>query len=176
MTELDDQVVAEFRANAGVVVDAMGGHFKNIHLLLLHNTGRRSGQQYVTPLLYVEDGDRYVLIGSNGGAEKEPAWVANVAAMPEVVIEVGEQTLTVTPTIVRSGPEWDRLHAAAVAYWPDILEYQTHTNRTFPLIVMDPVPDSARPNATRLRAAKARFDREGALSAIPLPPETNPGA
>ena len=44
MTELDDQVVAEFRANAGVVVDAMGGHFKNIHLLLLHNTGRRSGE------------------------------------------------------------------------------------------------------------------------------------
>jgi hypothetical protein len=51
MTELDDQVVAEFRANAGVVVDAMGGHVKNIHLLLLYNTGRRSGQQYVTPLL-----------------------------------------------------------------------------------------------------------------------------
>ena len=44
MTELDDQVVTEFRANAGVVVDAMGGHFKNVHLLLLHNTGRRSGQ------------------------------------------------------------------------------------------------------------------------------------
>ena len=145
MTELDDQVVAEFRANAGVVVDAMGGHFKNIHLLLLHNTGRRSGQQYVTPLLFVEDGDRYVLIGSNGGAEKEPAWVANVAAMPEVAIDVGEQTLTAKPTILREGPEWDRLHAAAVAYWPDILEYQTHTTRTFPFIVLDPIPDPARP-------------------------------
>ena len=176
MTELDDQVVAEFRTNAGVVLDAMGGHFSNIHLFLLHHTGRRSGRLYVTPLLYVEDGGRYVLIGSNGGAEKEPAWVANVAAMPEVVIEVGEQTLTVTPTIVRSGPEWDRLHAAAVAYWPDILEYPTHTNRTFPLIVMDPVPDSVRPNATRLRAALARFDREGASSPIPLSPETTPGA
>jgi F420H(2)-dependent quinone reductase len=50
MTELDDQVVAEFRANAGVVLDAMGGHFSNIHLLLLHNTGRRSGRVCVTPL------------------------------------------------------------------------------------------------------------------------------
>ena len=89
MTELDDQVVAEFRANGGVVLDAMGGHFSNIHLLLLHNTGRRSGRLYVTPLLYVEDGDRYVLIGSNGGAQKEPTWVANVAAMPEVIVEVG---------------------------------------------------------------------------------------
>ena len=49
MTELDDQVVAEFRANGGVVLDAMGGHFSNIHLLLLHNTGRRSGRPYVGP-------------------------------------------------------------------------------------------------------------------------------
>jgi deazaflavin-dependent oxidoreductase (nitroreductase family) len=123
-------------------------------------------------LLYVEDGDRYVLIGSNGGAEKEPVWVANVAAMPEVVIEVGERTLT----ILRKRPEWDRLHAAAVAYWPDILEYQTHTTRTFPLIVLNPGPDAARPNATRLRGAKARFDRKGVSSAIPLPPGTTQGA
>ena len=145
MTELNDQVVAEFRANAGMVVHAMGGHFKDTHLLLLHHTGRRSGRRYMTPLLYVQDGDTYVLVGSNGGAEKEPAWVANVAAMPEVEIEVGEGTVAAKPTIVREGPEWHRLHAAAVAYWPDILDYQTHTTRTFPLIVLDPVADPARP-------------------------------
>ena len=145
MTELDDHVITEFRANAGVVLDAMGGHFKNVHLLLLHHTDRRSGQLYVTPLLYVEDGDRHVLIGSNGGAEREPAWVAYVAAMPEVAIQLGEQTLTAKPTILREGPEWDRLHAAAVDYWPDILEYQTHTTRTYPFIVLDPIPDPARP-------------------------------
>ena len=145
MTELDDHVITEFRANAGVVLDAMGGHFKNVHLLLLHHTGRRSGQLYVTPLLYVEDGDRHVLIGSNGGAEREPAWVAYVAAMPEVAIHVGEQTLTAKPTILREGPEWDRLHAAAVDYWPNIFEYQTHTTRTYPFIVLDPIPDPARP-------------------------------
>ena len=145
MIELDDQVITEFRANAGVVLDAMGGHFKNVHLLLLHHTGRRTGQLYVTPLLYVEDGDRYVLIGSNGGAEREPAWLPNVAAMPEVAIHVGEQTLTAKPTILREGPEWDRLHAAAVDYWPNIFEYQTHTTRTYPFIVLDPIPDPARP-------------------------------
>jgi deazaflavin-dependent oxidoreductase (nitroreductase family) len=145
MTELNDQVVTEFRANAGVVSDAMGGHFKDIHLLLLHHTGRRSGRRYVTPLLYVEDGDRYVLVGSNGGAEKEPAWVANAVAMAQVVVEVGGQTQTAQPTILREGPAWDRLHAAAVAYWPDVLEYQTHTTRAFPLIVLDPVPDPALP-------------------------------
>ena len=57
----------------------------------------------------------------------------------------GEQTLTAKPPLMREGPEWDRLHAAAVAYWPDILEYQTHTTRTFPFIVLDPIPDPARP-------------------------------
>jgi hypothetical protein len=67
--------------------------------------------------------------------------VANVAAMAEVVIEVGGQTLTAKPTILREGPAWDRLHATAVAYWPDILEYQTHTTRSFPLIVLNPVAD-----------------------------------
>ena len=99
----------------------------------------------MTPLLYVEDGDRHVLIGSNGGAEREPAWVAYVAAMPEVAIHVGEQTLTAKPTILREGPEWDRLHAAAVDYWPNIFEYQTHTTRTYPFIVLDPIPDPGRP-------------------------------
>jgi hypothetical protein len=47
------------------------------------------------------------------------------------------------PTILRDGPEWDRLHAATIEYWPDVLEYQTHTSRAFPLIVLDPRPDPA---------------------------------
>ena len=139
MTELQDEVVAEFRATAGVVTAAMGGHFKNVHLLLLHHTGRRSGNEYVTPLLYVEDGHRFVLLGSYGGNQKEPAWVANVAEMSEVVIEVGDRTVRVTPAVLRAGQEWDRLYAATVAYWPDVLEYQKKTDRKFPLIVLNPV-------------------------------------
>jgi hypothetical protein len=51
MSELNDQVIAEFRANGGVVRDALGGFFKDIHLLLLHHVGRRSGQEHVTPII-----------------------------------------------------------------------------------------------------------------------------
>ena len=98
MTELNEVVVAEFRANAGVVIDAMGGHFKDIHLLLLHHTGRRSGREYVTPLLYVEDGDNYVLVGSNGVYQLAPACAANVASMAGEVIEVRGRS------IIRSEP------------------------------------------------------------------------
>ncbi|SEH47287.1 deazaflavin-dependent oxidoreductase, nitroreductase family [Mycolicibacterium rutilum] len=139
MTAPNDLVIAEFRANGGAVVEAMGGHFKEVHLLLLHHTGTRTGRRYVTPLIYVADGDSYVLVGSNGGAAKEPAWVANLAAVPETVVEVGERTLTVRPTVLRAGPEWDRLHRLAVDYWPDLVEYQSHTDRTFPLVVLTPL-------------------------------------
>lgn len=118
----------------------MAGHFKGVHLLVMHTAGRRSGRHYVTPLVYIEDDDRYIVVGTNAGSDHEPAWVANVAAMPAVVIEVGEQTRTAKPTILREGPERDRLHAAMVAYSSDILEYQTWTARRFPVIVLDPVP------------------------------------
>ena len=144
MNELNAKVVAEFRANAGRVVNAMGGHFKDMHLLLLHTVGRHSGNKYVTPLLYVEDGDAYVLVGSNGGAAKEPEWVANVVAMSEVVVEVGDKKMTTKPTVLRHGPEWDRLHSALAEYWPELLSYQMLTTRPFPLIVLEALTDSAR--------------------------------
>jgi len=139
MSEINDQVIAEFRANGGVVRNALGGFFKDIHLLLLHHVGRCSGQEYVTPLLYVDDGSSLVLVGSNGGAEQEPLWFANVKAMLEVTIEVGERTLKATPTVLREGPERDRLYALAVDYWPDMLQYETKAAfRQFPVIRLDP--------------------------------------
>ena len=74
MSSFNEQVIAEFRANAGVV----GGHFEGKHLLLLHTIGRRTGQERVIPLVYTTVGDSYVVAGSQGGAEKDPLWVANV--------------------------------------------------------------------------------------------------
>jgi hypothetical protein len=72
MTVLQDEVITEFRANAGVVTEALGGHFRNVHLLLLHHTGRRAGNEYVTPLLYVEDGDRTSCWGRTVEIKKSP--------------------------------------------------------------------------------------------------------
>jgi deazaflavin-dependent oxidoreductase (nitroreductase family) len=144
MNELNAEVAAEFRANGGRVVAAIGGHFKDVHLLLLHTKGRRSDQEYVTPLLYIEDGDAYVVVGSNGGADEEPCWVANAAAMSEVIVEVGGRQVTTKPTVLRHGPEWDRLHSALAAYWPELRCYQILTARTFPLIVLEAIPGAAR--------------------------------
>ncbi|WP_329456713.1 nitroreductase/quinone reductase family protein [Streptomyces sp. NBC_01497] len=135
----NDVVIAEFRANKGVVTDAMGGHFRSVHLLLLHHTGRRSGRALINPLVYFTDGDDYVVAGSNGGAEKEPLWVANVEALDETTAEIGERTLRVRPKILREGDERDRLFGRFAAYWPDAHEYVTHTDRPFAMVVLSPV-------------------------------------
>jgi deazaflavin-dependent oxidoreductase (nitroreductase family) len=135
MSDFNSQVIEEFRANNGVV----GGHFEGAHLALVHTVGRRTGTERLMPLLYLPDGDSYVLVGSAGGAEKEPSWVENIAAMPEVTIEVGERSLTTKPTLLRDGPEREQLYAKYVEYWPDLLQYQTRTERSFPLIRLDPV-------------------------------------
>jgi len=135
MSSFNDQIIAEFRASAGVV----GGHFDGKHLLLLHTIGRRTGRERVIPLVYTTVGDSYVVAGSQGGAEKDPLWVANVEAMPEITIELGTGTLTAKPTVVREGAERERLYSALVEYWPDFLVYETRTTRQFPVIRLDPV-------------------------------------
>jgi deazaflavin-dependent oxidoreductase (nitroreductase family) len=134
--QLNQKVIDEFRANGGVV----GGHFESGTLLLLHHVGRRSGKEYVLPLLYLRDGDSYLLAGSNGGAEQEPAWVANLEAMPEATIEVGRETLRVRPRSFRERTkERAEIYAKLVDYWPDFLKYEKNTDRLFPLFRLEPV-------------------------------------
>jgi deazaflavin-dependent oxidoreductase (nitroreductase family) len=135
MSDFNDQTIAAFRANGGVV----GGHFEGKNLLLLHTTGRRSGTQRVNPLVYTTDGTSLLVAGSYGGAEKEPTWVVNVEATPEVTIEVGGRTLTARAAILREGPERDRLYARLTEHWPDFLQYETKTTRRFPVIRLDPM-------------------------------------
>jgi deazaflavin-dependent oxidoreductase (nitroreductase family) len=135
MSDFNDQTIATFRANGGVV----GGHFEGKHLLLLHTTGRRSGTRRVNPLVYTTDGSSLLVAGSAGGAEKEPGWVVNVEAVPEVTIEVDGRTLTAKAAVLRDGPERDRLYARLTEYWPDFLQYETRTTRRFPVIRLDPV-------------------------------------
>lgn len=141
MAETNTEVIEAFRANAGVVGDdVMGGHFTGKRLVLLHHVGRVSGKEYVTPLVAATDGDAYVICGSLGGAPKDPAWVANVEDGPgETTIELGDETIRVTTTVVRpTSPEWERLYGIWAEYWPDAKEYETHTERKFPVIRLEP--------------------------------------
>jgi deazaflavin-dependent oxidoreductase (nitroreductase family) len=136
VSDLNNGVITEFRANCGVVTEAMGGHFKNTTVALVHHVGLRTGKEYVQPLLCMSDGGEYVLVGSNGGHGKEPLWVGNLEAMPQTTIELGERTIKLKPTVLREGAERDRLYAEFTKFWPELREYEKRTDRAFPVVVL----------------------------------------
>lgn len=131
MTSFNDTVIDGFRANQGVV----GEPFAGKTLLLLHSAGRVSGKEYITPLVAASDGDAYVICGSGGGAPADPKWVANLeAATGPVTIELGSDTVTADYQVVRPGaPDWERLYGIWRAYWPGAADYETKTDRKFPV-------------------------------------------
>jgi deazaflavin-dependent oxidoreductase (nitroreductase family) len=139
MTNPNDGVIAEFRANSGAVTQAMGGALTHLELVLLHHHGRSSGAAYITPLAYMTYKDDYLMLGSFAGAATEPQWVRNVENATEITVEVGARTRTMTPTVLRDGPERDRLYQAARAHWPFVPAYEQRTSRPFPVVRLTPV-------------------------------------
>ena len=136
MANWNENIIEEFRANEGTV----GGYFEGATVLLLHTTGRRSGREHVTPVVYLPDDGRWVVIGSKGGAPADPDWVRNLEADPEATIEVGTETIPVrAASILRGGEEWDDLYARQVARRPGFAEYLDKTEgiRTIPVIVLE---------------------------------------
>jgi deazaflavin-dependent oxidoreductase (nitroreductase family) len=140
MTSFNDTIIDTFRANAGVV----GMHWEGKTLILLHHVGRRSGQEFVTPLVAAPDGDAYVVCASLGGAPEHPQWVANLEAGPgQATIELGAATLSAAYEVVRPGdPRWAELYGIWRDYWPDAREYEKKTDRQFPVVRLQ-VPPSA---------------------------------
>ena len=133
MADFNTQVIDEFRSNDGVV----GGPFENMPLLLLHHTGAKSGQERIAPLVYLSDGDRWVIFGSKAGAPTHPAWYHNLLAHPETKIEVGADTIDVTATEA-TGEERNRLYEAQVERSPQFGDYQEKTGgRVIPAIVLE---------------------------------------
>jgi deazaflavin-dependent oxidoreductase (nitroreductase family) len=139
MTNPNDSVIAEFRANSGPVTAAMGGALAGLDLVLLHYRGRRSGKAYITPVAYMTYEGDYLLLGSFAGAATEPLWVKNVENATELTVETGTATRTMTPRVLRDGPERDKLYEAAREHWPFVLHYEQQTTRTFPVIRLTPV-------------------------------------
>jgi deazaflavin-dependent oxidoreductase (nitroreductase family) len=131
--DFNAQVIEEFRANGGKA----GGMFEGMPLVLVHNVGAKSGKEYVTPLVYLPDGDNVVIFASKGGAPENPGWYHNLKAEPDVTIEVGDRKLDVLATEA-TGDERDRLYSAQEAAQPQFAEYATKTDRKIPVIVLSP--------------------------------------
>ncbi|MFC8382000.1 MULTISPECIES: nitroreductase family deazaflavin-dependent oxidoreductase [unclassified Nocardia] len=132
MNAFNDQVIAEFRANGGRV----GGMFEgNDAMVIITTTGAKSGRAITNPLVFLPDGDRIVLIASNGGADKHPAWYHNLLADPELTVEVGTETYRGKAELV-ADPERTALYDRMVERLPGFAEYRDKTDREIPVFAV----------------------------------------
>ena len=130
--DYNSQLIEEFRANRNKV----GGPFADRPLLLLTTIGAKSGQHRTTPMMYIPDGDRLLVIASNIGAPAHPAWYHNLVAHPEVTVEVGNETFPAT-AIVTEGAEREQLWAKIVGLHSFFADHQTKTTRQIPVIALE---------------------------------------
>jgi F420H(2)-dependent quinone reductase len=126
-----------------VVYRAIGGRWFvgsnfGVQNVVVTMTGRRTGRVRDVPLFAFADGDRMVVIGSNAGGDREPAWVGNLRANPRATLRVGRTDRAVQAREA-AGEERERLWALAATGYPGYEAYRARTSRTIPVIVLEPV-------------------------------------
>ncbi|MEU8803967.1 nitroreductase family deazaflavin-dependent oxidoreductase [Spirillospora sp. NPDC048819] len=125
--------VARYRETDG----AEGHDWQGTVTLLLTTTGRRSGKERTTPLIYQPEGDAYVVVASLGGADHNPLWYENLTADPEVKVQVKGDKFTArarTATPEEKPALWRKM----AAVWPAYDDYQRKTTRNIPVVVLEP--------------------------------------
>jgi deazaflavin-dependent oxidoreductase (nitroreductase family) len=123
-----------YEATDGRIGANLGGR----PMLLLRTVGRRTRAPRTAALLYVRDGNAYVVIASKGGAPQHPGWFHNLSAEPNVEIQVGRERIAVRARVA-AGEERSRLWARA----DDVNQgqytiYQSRTRRSIPVVVLEP--------------------------------------
>ena len=108
-----------------------------VQMLLLTTTGRRTGRPRTTPLFYMPDGDRLVLIASYGGDDRDPQWFKNLTANPDVTVQIGGENRRMRAAVA-SPEEKARLWPRAVELYKGYDAYQRRTERDIPLVVLTP--------------------------------------
>jgi deazaflavin-dependent oxidoreductase (nitroreductase family) len=123
-----------YRATGGRV----GGKVGRAPVLLLTTTGRKSGQPRTAPVLYLVDGDRFVVINTNAGNAKTPAWSLNLRANPEAEVEVGKKRAKVRARLAEGEERADlwRRHMEQYSGWEF---YESKLDREIGVFVLEPV-------------------------------------
>jgi deazaflavin-dependent oxidoreductase (nitroreductase family) len=118
----------------------IGHRMIGVPTLLLRTTGRRSGTTRSNALVYARDGDDYLLVASNGGADRPPAWLHNLKANPGVEIQVGRERRAGTARVIEpSDPDYERLWKLVNENNRDrYTAYQNQTTRPIPVIAITP--------------------------------------
>jgi deazaflavin-dependent oxidoreductase (nitroreductase family) len=120
-----------------VETDGRDGHrWSGVDTLLLTTRGRKSGALRRTALIYGRDGDRYLVVASRGGAKEHPAWYLNLAASPEVQLQVGAEKFAARAHAAAPA-EKPRLWRIMTAIWPEYDRYQARTSRDIPVVVLE---------------------------------------
>ena len=143
MAEISDwnsEVVNEFRANEGRV----GGPFEGAPVVLIHHWGRRSGREYVTPVMYLpdesDDAGAIYVFATKGGAPTNPEWYYNLVSAGAGSVELGTEFFRVTVRELTDA-ERDRVYAIQASRYPGFAAYERRTSgiRTIPVLELAPV-------------------------------------
>ena len=127
LKERNQQLIEEFRAN--------GRRLTGRPLLLLTTTGARTGRPHTTPMMFVEDRDRVLVIASAAGAPRHPAWYHNLVANPAVTVERDGETYAAT-AVPLTGEDRDETFARIVERYPFFAEHQAGVSRRIPVIAL----------------------------------------
>jgi deazaflavin-dependent oxidoreductase (nitroreductase family) len=126
------KLIEDFRASRGANDDPFAGR----PLLLLTTIGAKSGRHHTTPLMYVPDGDRLLVIASNAGAPTHPHWYYNLLAHPQATVEVGNETFE-AGAVVLAGAERQQIWDKIAASYPFFTDHQAKIVREIPLIALE---------------------------------------
>jgi len=105
-------------------------------VLLLTTTGRKSGNESTTPLIYDLDGDNPVIVASKGGAPEHPGWYRNLLHSPDVGVQIKGETFRAKARVTE-GDERERLWKQMNKVWPHYDEYAEKTDREIPVVVLE---------------------------------------
>jgi len=128
--EINRKTIEQFRAGEEIP----GMHRER--LVLLTTTGAKSGRSHTTPMMFVDDGDRLLVIASNMGAPKEPDWYTNLIVSPMVQVEVGSESYRAVATAL-TGDEYQRCWASIKESHPFFADHERQAGRVIPVVALN---------------------------------------
>ena len=132
MNDFNQQVIDDFRANAGECTGAFAG----VPMVIVHHTGAKSGIVRQAPLTYLPNGDDVVIFASKGGDPTNPDWYHNLIANPDTVIELGSDLVDVHVREA-TGSERNELFERQKKAMPPFAGYESATTRIIPVLVLE---------------------------------------
>jgi deazaflavin-dependent oxidoreductase (nitroreductase family) len=125
--------------------DGKRGHrWSGVNTLLLTTRGRKTGTLHRTALIYGQEGDRYIVVASNGGSKRHPNWYLNLRADPDVSVQVKDERFRARAATA-SGNERSKLWKQMATIWPEYERYQKRAPREIPVVILESRSEHAKP-------------------------------